>query len=135
MLGDSLYRLISSESFSPDALIASWDPSHDLKIVELVNRVEGAVHIWQRKLEVRHMHAHGKDGRIGSKSGWGLSSDTYASSDQEKREILTEKAQSLLILLRHKFPGLPQTNLDILKIQYNKVHSPVFPFHLLMSSP
>lgn len=125
ILGDSLYRSISSEGFSADALIASWDPRQDLKLVEYINRVEAAAHIWQRKLEARqmhHHHGHGKDGRTsGSKAMWGLATDTYPSSDQEKREALTEKAQSLLTLLKHRFPGLPQTNLDILKIQHNKV--------------
>lgn len=42
--------------------------------------------------------------------------------DAEKRELLAERAESLLLCLKQRFPGLPQTALDMSKIQYNKVH-------------
>lgn len=41
--------------------------------------------------------------------------------DADKRELLAERAESLLISLKQRFPGLPQTSLDMSKIQYNKV--------------
>lgn len=41
--------------------------------------------------------------------------------DADKRELLAERAESLLICLKQRFPGLPQTSLDMSKIQYNKV--------------
>jgi hypothetical protein len=41
--------------------------------------------------------------------------------DAEKRELLAERAESLLLCLKQRFPGLPQTTLDMSKIQYNKV--------------
>lgn len=117
-LGEALYRTICSEHFSPEALIASIDSTHEHNVLELVNRVEAAIHIWRRKLQTRQMQSHAKDGWVGSKSAWGLSKDGAA--DLEKRELLSEKAESLLMLLRQKFPGLPQTILDMNKIQYNK---------------
>lgn len=118
-LGEALYRMICSEHFSPDALIASLSSTHEHNVLELVNRVEAAMHIWRRKLQVRHTQAHGKDGRANSKGSWGLTKDGGA-TDLEKRELLSERAESLLMLLRQKFPGLPQTILDMNKIQYNK---------------
>eukprot|EP00250_Pteridium_aquilinum_P017961 c23867_g1_i1 orf=186-2084(+) len=114
-LGEALYRMICSEHFSPDQLIASIDSIHEHNVLELVNRVEAAMHIWRRKLQIRHV----KDGRATSKSSWGLAKDGGA-TDLEKRELLSERAESLLMLLRQKFPGLPQTILDMNKIQYNK---------------
>ena len=39
----------------------------------------------------------------------------------EKREEFEERAQTVLLILKHKFPGVPQSSLDISKIQYNKV--------------
>lgn len=117
-LGEALYRTITSESFSPDALIASIDATHEHNVLEFVNRVEAAIHIWRRKLQTRQTQLHAKDGRGGSKSSWGLPKDGMV--DLEKRETLAEKAESLLLLLRQKFPGLPQTILDMNKIQYNK---------------
>jgi len=41
--------------------------------------------------------------------------------DTEKRELLAERAEGLLICLKQRFPGLTQTSLDMSKIQYNKV--------------
>lgn len=116
-LGEGLYRTLNSESFSPDALIATIDPTDEHNVLELVNCVEAAIHIWRRKLQTRQIQAT-KDGKNASKSSWGLSKE--GAIDTEKREMLAEKAKGLLLLLRHKFPGLPQTILDINKIQYNK---------------
>ncbi|MCO5607528.1 hypothetical protein L7F22_061725 [Adiantum nelumboides] len=118
-LGEGLYGMICSERFSPDALIGSLKSTHEHNVLELVNRVEAALHIWRRKLQIRHTQGHVKDGRAGSKGSWGLAKDGGA-TDLEKRELLSERAESLLMLLRHKFPGLPQTILDMNKIQYNK---------------
>lgn len=42
--------------------------------------------------------------------------------DAEKRELLADRAESLLLCLKQWFPGLPQTTLDMSKIQYNKVN-------------
>ena len=42
--------------------------------------------------------------------------------DVDKRELLAERAESLLLCLKQRLPGLPQTTLDTSKIQYNKVY-------------
>ncbi|KAH7438110.1 hypothetical protein KP509_04G001800 [Ceratopteris richardii] len=117
ILGEGLYREIMSENFSPDIIIATQNFGHEHDVLELVNSVEAAVHIWRRKIQTRQLLTM-KDGKAVSKSSWGLSKE--AAVDPEKREMLAEKAKSILLLLRHKFPGLPQTILDIHKIQYNK---------------
>jgi hypothetical protein len=101
VLGDKLYRAISSRSFSPDALIPSLDPSQEHNIVELVNRVDAAVRIWQKKLDHQ-----GNDGG--------------QSTSKPHQELQLNNAQNLLMLMKHKFPGLSQTQLDMHKIQYNK---------------
>ncbi|XP_057768614.1 rop guanine nucleotide exchange factor 7-like [Salvia miltiorrhiza] len=41
-------------------------------------------------------------------------------SDADRREVLAGRAESLLICLKLRFSGLPQTTLDICKIQCNK---------------
>lgn len=117
-LGEALYRTITSEHFSPDVLIASIDHTHEHNILELVNRVEAAIHIWRRKLQNRQTQMLAKEARASSKPSWGLPKE--GAVDPEKREVLSERAESLLLLLRQKFPGLPQTILDMNKIQYNK---------------
>lgn len=52
-----------------------------------------------------------KDG----KSTWG------SGVSMEKRELFEERAETILLLLKHRFPGLPQSTLDISKIQFNRV--------------
>ena len=42
--------------------------------------------------------------------------------DADKRELFAERAESLLLCMKQRFPGLPQTTLDMSKIQYNKVN-------------
>lgn len=52
-------------------------------------------------------------------------------ADAEKNHFLAQRAETLLQSLRLRFPGLPQTALDMNKIQYNKV---LCPDNLLLSS-
>lgn len=80
------------------------DLSTEHKVLDLKNRIEASIEIWKRKM-------HQKDGRSSWSSGVSL----------EKREIFEERAETILIILKQRFPGLPQSALDISKIQYSKV--------------
>jgi hypothetical protein len=46
--------------------------------------------------------------------------------DGDKRGLFAERAENILLSLKHHFPGLSQTILDTSKIQCNKV--PFFSF-------
>lgn len=80
------------------------DLSTEHKILDLKNKIEASIVIWRRKM-------NHKD----SKSGWG------SAVSIEKRELFEERAETILLLLKHRFPGLPQSALDVTKIQYNRV--------------
>lgn len=82
------------------------DLSSEHKILDLKNRIEASVVIWKRKMNAKD-----------SKSSWS------SGVSLEKREILEERAETILLLLKHRFPGLPQSSLDISKIQYNRVRN------------
>ncbi|KAG8055882.1 hypothetical protein GUJ93_ZPchr0001g32292 [Zizania palustris] len=99
-LGDSIYKCITDDHFDPNELLNSVDISTEHKIVDLKNRIEASVVIWQRK--------------ICNKLSWG------PGVSLEKREQFEERAQTVLLILKHRFPGVPQSSLDISKIQYNK---------------
>ncbi|KAG8077527.1 hypothetical protein GUJ93_ZPchr0007g6006 [Zizania palustris] len=99
-LGDSIYKCITDDHFDPNELLDSIDLSTEHKIVDLKDRMEASVVIWQRK--------------ICNKLSWG------PGVSLEKREQFEERAQTVLLILKHKFPGVPQSSLDISKIQYNK---------------
>ncbi|KAG0493946.1 hypothetical protein HPP92_004940 [Vanilla planifolia] len=101
-LGDLLYRSITVEHFDPDYFLSSIDLSTEHKVLDLKNRIEASVVIWKRKM-------HNKDTKT-----WG------SGVSLEKREQFEERAETILHLLRHRFPGIPQSSLDISKIQFNK---------------
>ncbi|KAK4344260.1 hypothetical protein RND71_037354 [Anisodus tanguticus] len=102
-LGDSIYKSITIEFFDPEQFLSTMDLSTEHKVLDLKNRIEASIVIWKRKID------H-KDG----KSSWGLAVSV------EKRELFEERAETILLLLKQKFPGLPQSSLDISKIECNK---------------
>lgn len=59
-----------------------------------------------------------KDG----KSGWG------SGVSLEKREQFEDRAETILLILKHRYPGTPQSALDVSKIENNRVrdyHTPM----------
>uniref|UniRef100_A0A6M2EH97 PRONE domain-containing protein n=1 Tax=Populus davidiana TaxID=266767 RepID=A0A6M2EH97_9ROSI len=102
-LGDLAYRSITLEYFDPDQFLSTMDISSEHRILDLKNRIEASIVIWKRKMNQ-------KDG----KSAWG------SAVSLEKRELFEERAETILLLLKQRFPGIPQSSLDVSKIQYNK---------------
>ncbi|XP_019198666.1 PREDICTED: rop guanine nucleotide exchange factor 12-like [Ipomoea nil] len=103
-LGDSIYKSITDEYFDPDYFLSMMGLSseHEHKIVELKNKIEASVVIWKRKM----IHKNEKS--------------SYRSAvSMEKREIFEDRAETILLILKHRYPGIPQSSLDISKIQYN----------------
>ncbi|KAL6620344.1 hypothetical protein ACP70R_035483 [Stipagrostis hirtigluma subsp. patula] len=112
-LGDVMYRYITSEQFSPDCLLDCLDLSSEYQALEVANRVEASIYVWRRRGAAAKPASRG-----GAKSSWGIVKDMIM--DTEKRDLLAERAEGLLISLKQRFPGLTQTSLDMSKIQYNK---------------
>ncbi|MQL90790.1 hypothetical protein Taro_023382 [Colocasia esculenta] len=102
-LGDSIYKSITVDSFDPEQFLSTLDMSTEHKILDVKNRIEASIVIWKRKMQT-------KDG----KSSWG------SAVSLEKRELFEERAETILVMLKQRFPGLPQSVLDISKIQYNR---------------
>ncbi|CAL5096222.1 unnamed protein product [Urochloa decumbens] len=102
-LGDSMYKLITDDYFDPEELLSSVDLSDEHNIVDLKNRIEASVVIWQKKM------TH-KD----SKLSWGHG------VSHEKRGKFEGRAENVLLLIKHRFPGIAQSTLDISKIQCNR---------------
>ncbi|WOK97215.1 Myb-related protein 3R-1-like isoform X2 [Canna indica] len=102
-LGIAIYRSITDDFFDPGQFLESMDLSTEHKILDLKDRIEASVIIWKRKM-------HNKD----SKSSWG------SAVSMEKREQFEERAETILRLIKHSFPRIPQSALDTSKIQYNR---------------
>ncbi|CAI0423144.1 unnamed protein product [Linum tenue] len=102
-LGDSIYKSITVEFFDPDQFLSTMDLSSEHKILDLKNRIEASIVIWKRKMIQ-------KDG----KSGWG------SAVSIEKREQFEDRAETILLIIKQRFPGIPQSSLEISKIQDNR---------------
>ncbi|GJN17161.1 hypothetical protein PR202_gb04209 [Eleusine coracana subsp. coracana] len=115
-LGDIIYRYITSDQFSPECLLDCLDLSTEYQALEIANRVEASVYVWRRRVGAKPANGLGRSSS--ARSSWNMVKDMMI--DPEKRELLAERAEGLLICLKQRFPGLTQTSLDMSKIQYNK---------------
>ncbi|KAM7517327.1 hypothetical protein LguiA_006910 [Lonicera macranthoides] len=113
-LGDTLYRYITADQFSPECLLDYLEMSSEYTTLDIANRIEAAVHIWRHRYFKRHL-TRAKSGR----PSWGGTVKALV-GDTEKSKLLAKRAETLLQNLKLQFPGLPQTALDINKIQHNK---------------
>ncbi|CAN6205158.1 unnamed protein product [Urochloa humidicola] len=112
-LGEIIYRYITAEQFSPECLLDCLDLSSEHHTLEVANRIEAAIHVWRLKGQ-KKLTPQAK-----SKKTWGGKVKGLV-GDKEKSHVLSERADGLLQSLRLRYPGLPQTSLDMNKIQYNK---------------
>uniref|UniRef100_A0A7N0U5P2 PRONE domain-containing protein n=1 Tax=Kalanchoe fedtschenkoi TaxID=63787 RepID=A0A7N0U5P2_KALFE len=112
-LGDIIYSYITAEKFSPEYLFDFLDLTSDHNTLEITNRIEAAIHVWKQKIQHRRTD-HGKSKR----SPWRNKVKGHSHSKNKKE--LVQRAETLLGSLRLRFPALPQTSLDMNKIQYNK---------------
>ncbi|KAH6762722.1 ROP guanine nucleotide exchange factor 5 [Perilla frutescens var. hirtella] len=114
-LGDVIYRYITSDHFSSECLLDCLDLSSEHVALEIANRVEAAIYVWRRR---HHPKPPTHPSRSTTKSSWEIVRDLMV--DGDKRELLADRAESLLQCLKQRFPGLTQTTLDSSKIQCNK---------------
>ncbi|KAI3717404.1 hypothetical protein L1987_68994 [Smallanthus sonchifolius] len=110
-LGEIIYRYIAAEKFSPECLLDCLDLSSEHHTLEVANRIEAAVYAWKLKEHKKHPKS--------KRSSWSAKVKGLV-ADGDKNNCLSQRAETLLRSLRHRFPGLPQTSLDMSKIQYNK---------------
>ncbi|KAG7975700.1 hypothetical protein I3843_06G112600 [Carya illinoinensis] len=113
-LGEIIYRYITADQFSSEHLLDCLDLSSEHHTLEIANRIEAAIHFWKQKDQRKH------NNRMKSRrSSWGGKVKGLV-ADADKNIFLAQRAETLLQSLRVRFPGLPQTALDMNKIQYNK---------------
>nr|XP_043627917.1 rho guanine nucleotide exchange factor 8-like [Erigeron canadensis] len=102
-LGEVAYKSITVEFFDPGQFLASTDLSSEHKILDIKNKIEASMIIWKRKMLQKE-----------SRASWN------SSAKMERRELFEERAETILLLLKQRFPGLPQSLLDISKIESNR---------------
>lgn len=114
-LGDIIYRYITADQFSSECLLDCLDLSSEHHTLDIANRIEAAIHVWRLKDHKKHKNS------VKARRSWGGKVKSLV-ADGEKNHFLAQRAETLLQSLQHRFPGLPQTALDMAKIQYNRVH-------------
>ncbi|XP_038989060.1 rop guanine nucleotide exchange factor 5-like isoform X2 [Phoenix dactylifera] len=114
-LGDAIYRYVTSDQFYPECLLDCLDLSSEHQALDIANHVEASIYVWRRRAFAKPIN---NPSHTGAKSSWGMVKDMMM--DTEKRELLADRAECLLLCLKQRFPGLTQTTLDMSKIQFNK---------------
>lgn len=112
-LGDILHRYITADQFSPEYFLDYLDLSSEYTTLDIANRIESAVHFWRLKSQKKKLNRAKTGSWSGTVKGLG--------GDIEKSKLFANRADTLLKNLKLYFPGLPQTALDMNKIQFNKV--------------
>ncbi|XP_073065020.1 rop guanine nucleotide exchange factor 3-like [Primulina eburnea] len=109
-VGDAIYKyMYNAEKFSADHLLDSLNICSEHEALELADKVEASMYTWRRKMFTAH-----------SKSSWGMVKDLVSDIDRsDKNHLLANRADTLLLCLKLRYPKLSQTTLDMCKIQYN----------------
>lgn len=117
-LGEELYRILSMDSQSTGEMLNSLSLKSEHSAIETINRLEAAIFVWKERVTKRN------GGKNTVQKAWSFDSfKTYPILEMEKREVLKDKAEALIQLLRTIYPNLPQTFLEVVKIQYGRVSS------------
>lgn len=111
-LGEGIYQAIAVESISIQEILLSLNLKNEHKVLETVNRLEGAVFAWKQRMSEETSK------RSPMRYPWYLVRDDR--SELEKVAACLERAEALLQLLKIRFPNLPQSFIDVTKVQYNK---------------
>ncbi|KAK4374262.1 hypothetical protein RND71_004939 [Anisodus tanguticus] len=109
-LGDGLYRILTEESTSAEEMFNYLNLRSENDVLEVVNRLEGAIIAWKERITDQ------ASGKSPVRRSWSFVKDPI--SELDKLEALSSQAEALLQQLKIKYPNLPQTFLNVKKIQY-----------------
>uniref|UniRef100_A0A5B7AWU5 Putative rop guanine nucleotide exchange factor 14 n=1 Tax=Davidia involucrata TaxID=16924 RepID=A0A5B7AWU5_DAVIN len=111
-LGEEVYRILTAESNSIEEMLNSLNLKSEHSVLEAINRLEAAVFAWKEKITEQ------ASGKSPVRTSWTFIKDPI--SELYKTQFLLERAEALLQQLKTRYPNLPQTFLDVTKIQYGK---------------
>lgn len=114
-LGEELYRILSVDSQPVGQMLNSLNLKSEHSAIETINRLEAAVFAWKEKVTKQN------GGKSPVQKAWSFKTNLIL--ELEKIEVLMDKAEALIQLLRTIYPNLPQTFLEVVKIQYGRVSS------------
>ncbi|KAI3821875.1 hypothetical protein L1987_09450 [Smallanthus sonchifolius] len=111
-LGDDLYRILNTASSSAVGMLNSLNLKSEHSALDTINRLEAAIYAWKDRILIQKTTT-----KSPSRTSWSLK---YPSIELDKIEFLISRAEVLSQQIRNRYPNLPQTFLDVMKIQYGK---------------
>jgi len=111
-----------AESISGEEMLKALNLKSEHAILETINKLEAATFSWKERIIQEN------SGKSPIRTSWSFLKDPVSGLD--KMELLLERAETLLNLLKTRHPNLPQTFLDAAKVQYGKVS-----FIVILTSP
>jgi len=112
-LGQELHKVLTAESTSGEDMIKSLNLKSEHMALETINKLEAVIF----SLKERTMEQ--VTGKSPVRTSWSFVKGPMSEAD--KLELLLDRAETLLQLLKIRYPNLPQTFLDAAKVQYGKV--------------
>ncbi|KAF8376941.1 hypothetical protein HHK36_030312 [Tetracentron sinense] len=111
-LGEKLHRILTAELSSVEEMLDSLNLKSEHHALETINRLEAAIFSWKERISEQ------ASGKSPLQNSWSFVRDPF--SELDKMEVLSDRAETLLQMLKIRYPNLPQTFLVVTKIQYNK---------------
>ncbi|XP_052210763.1 rop guanine nucleotide exchange factor 14 isoform X2 [Diospyros lotus] len=111
-LGEQLHRILCQESVSAEETLNSLNLKSELSALETINRLEAAVLAWKERITEQ------ASGKSPIRTSWSFVKDPL--SEVDKMGFLLDQAELLLQQLKTRYPNLPQSFLDVVKVQYCK---------------
>nr|GMD99242.1 rop guanine nucleotide exchange factor 14 [Ipomoea batatas] len=112
-LGEDLYKVLSVESASFDDMIDALNLRSEHSALETINRLEAAVLVWKEKIAEQ-----AEDNKSPIRTSWSFIKDPTFELD--RIDLSLNHAEALLQKIKTRYPNLPHTFLDMMKIQYGK---------------
>lgn len=112
-LGEAMYQVITAEMVSVEDIFLSFNFKNEHSVLDTVNRLESAVLAWKQRISEETKK------RSPKRYQWYFTKDSP--SEAEKCALYIERVEALLHLLKTRFPNLPHTFLDVIRVQYNTV--------------
>ncbi|XP_027348486.1 rop guanine nucleotide exchange factor 14-like [Abrus precatorius] len=111
-LGEELHKVLMAESSSGEEMLEALNLKSEHSALEIINRLEAATFSWKERIVQENSN------KSPVRTSWSFMKDPMSGMD--KMELCLDRADTLIKLLKTRYPNLPQTFLDAAKVQYGK---------------
>ncbi|KAK1367689.1 Rop guanine nucleotide exchange factor 14 [Heracleum sosnowskyi] len=111
-LGEDLYSNLTAESPTVEEVLHALNLKSEHRALEVINRLEAAAIAWKQRMLEQSTN------QSPIQTSWSFLKDSE--SEMDKMEYLLNQTESLVQEIKSRFPKLPQSFLDVKKIQYGK---------------